>query len=204
MFLAMFTLPESVRWLLSHNRGDEAWKSLTWMRGDDGPKTLDEFNETQAGLSAEHAATDNFTLSELWHPSNRMRFFVGPAMFVFQNTTGSSALAVFAPEYFKLVVGGSGNTDLLLTGLFGAIKVVGCTFFIFFMAERFARRTLLVSGALGMAICMMIIPLIVKYDATTTASGGVSNAGRATVAMIYLDIVVSLCCNFPLRKFKRS
>ncbi|OKL56056.1 hypothetical protein UA08_08611 [Talaromyces atroroseus] len=197
LFLAMFTLPESVRWLLSKNRADEAWKSLSWIRGDEGQKTLDEFNETQAGLRAEKAAKDNFTIRELWHPSNRMRFFVGPTMFIFQNTTGSSALAVFAPQYFKLLVGDSGNRDLLLTGLFGAIKVVGCTFFIFFMAEQFSRRTLLVGGATGMAICMLIITLIVRFD-PTQGGDNVTNAGRATVAMMYLDIVIYNCSWGPV------
>lgn len=179
-----------MRWLLSQNRTDEAWKSLSWIRGDEGDKTQEEFNETKAGLVAEESAKDNFTIQELWHPSNRLRFIVGPAMFIFQNTTGSSALAVFAPQYFKLLVGSSGNRDLLLTGLFGAIKVIGCTFFIWFLAEQLSRRTLLIGGASLMATCMLIITLIVRFIPTENV-GNVTNAGRATVAMIYLDIVVS-------------
>jgi hypothetical protein len=190
LFLGMLSLPESVRWLLSNHRSDEAWKSLTWIRGDEGEKTLAEFNETQFGLKAEKSATDNFTIRELWHPSNRLRFIIGPSMFIFQNTTGSSALAVFAPQYFKLIVGNSGNRDLLLTGLFGAVKVIGCTFFIWVLAERFSRRGLLMGGASLMALCMLIITLIVKY-LPTQSTGSVTNAGRATVAMIYLDIIVS-------------
>lgn len=58
----------------------------------------------KAGLVAEKSAKDNFTIRELWHPSNRLWFIVGPAMFIFQDTTGSSVLAVFAPQYFKLLV----------------------------------------------------------------------------------------------------
>ena len=187
--LGALTLPESVRWLLSKDRTDQAWKSITWIRGDDGEKTVAEFNETQLGLKAERAAKDNFSLRELWQRENRLRFLVGPCLFVFQNTTGSSALAVFGPEYFKLLVGSSGNRDLLLTGLFGAVKVIACTFFIVFLAERFGRRWLLTGGSALMAICMLITALIVKYI-PTSSSTTVTPAGRATVAMIYLDIMV--------------
>jgi hypothetical protein len=114
-------------------------------------------------------------------------------LFIFQNTTGSSALAVFGPQYFKLLVGSSGNRNLLLTGLFGAVKVVACSFFIWFLAERFGRRSLLTGGSALMAICMLITAMIVKFIPTESSNGSnVTAAGKATVAMIYLDIMVSL------------
>ena len=189
--LGTLTLPESVRWLLIQDKPDEAWKSLRWIRGDDGERTLAEFTETQVGLDAETAAKDNFSIRELWQPANRLRFFVGPMLFIFQNSTGSSALAVFGPQYFKLLVGSSGNRDLLLTGLFGAVKVVACSFFIWVLAERFGRRSLLTGGSALMAACMLITALIVKYVPTESTTS-VTAAGRATVAMIYLDIMVTL------------
>lgn len=161
------------------------------MRGDEGDLTQEEFNETQLGLRAEEAATESFSLKELLEPANRLRFFIGPMLFVFQNTTGSSALAVFAPQYFKLLVGTSGTRDLLLTGLFGAVKVIACTFFIWVLAERFGRKTLLTGGSAFMAVCMLITALIVDEIPTQTNSE-VTHAGRATVAMIYLDIMVRI------------
>jgi hypothetical protein len=191
LLLGTLTLPESVRWLLVQDKPDEAWKSLRWIRGDDGERTLAEFTETQVGLDAETAAKDNFSIRELWQPANRLRFFVGPMLFIFQNSTGSSALAVFGPQYFKLLVGSSGNRDLLLTGLFGAVKVVACSFFIWVLAERFGRRSLLTGGSALMAACMLITALIVKYVPTESTTS-VTAAGRATVAMIYLDIMVTL------------
>lgn len=192
LLIGTFTLPESIRWLLTNNRTDDAWKSITWIRGDDGPKTRDEFTETQLGLQAERAEREGFSLRELLEPANRLRFLVGPVLFIFQNATGSSALAVFAPEYFKLVAGSSSNRNLLLTGLFGAVKVISSTVFIWLLAERFSRRITLVSGAALMAACMLITALIVDNTPTQTSSGSVTNAGRATVAMIYLDIIVSI------------
>ena len=137
------------------------------------------------------AERENFSLRELLEPANRLRFLVGPVLFIFQNATGSSALAVFAPQYFKLIAGSGTNRNMLLTGLFGAVKVIACTFFIWVLAERLTRRATLVSGSILMGICMLITALIVDYVPTQTSSN-VTAAGRATVAMLYLDIMVSL------------
>lgn len=191
MLFGCFTLPESTRWLMSKGRKEEAWKTLAWIRGDEGDRTQQEFTETELGLQAEQAAKESFSIKELLEPANRLRFFIGPMLFVFQNATGSSALAVFAPQYFKLLVGTSGTRDLLLTGLFGAVKVIACTFFIWVLAERFGRRTLLTGGSALMAVCMLITALIVD-EIPTQSNSMVTSAGRATVAMIYLDIMVSL------------
>lgn len=176
---------------MSKGRKEEAWKTLAWIRGDEGDRTQEEFTETELGLQAEQAAKESFSFKELLEPANRLRFFIGPMLFVFQNATGSSALAVFAPQYFKLLVGTSGTRDLLLTGLFGAVKVIACTFFIWFLAERFGRKTLLTGGSALMAACMLITALIVD-EIPTQSNSTVTSAGRATVAMIYLDIMVSL------------
>lgn len=191
LFLGTLTLPESIRWLLSKNRTDDAWKSITWIRGGENQKTRDEFTETQLGLQAERAERENFSLRELLQPANRLRFLVGPVLFIFQNATGSSALAVFAPQYFKLIAGSGTNRNMLLTGLFGAVKVIACTFFIWILAERLSRRATLVSGSIFMAICMLITALIVDYVPTQN-SNNVTAAGRATVAMLYLDIMASI------------
>ena len=105
---------------------------------------------------------------------------------MFSAGTGATALAYFAPQFFKLLVG-PGEQALFLTGLFGAVKVVATTVFIVWLADRLARRTVLIGGASFMAVCMLCIALL--YNFRPSEPGALNAAGVATVVLLYLSIV---------------
>ncbi|KAJ5792022.1 uncharacterized protein N7503_008000 [Penicillium pulvis] len=186
MGLGMFTLNESVRWLLAHGKTAEAWESLVWIRAGDGAAVREEFEEMQRGLEEERHATAGFHPRELLEGPNLHRLLVGGGLFLAQQSTGSTALAYFGPQFFSLIVG-PGDKNLLLTGIFGAVKVVACLIFVLFMSDRFGRRPVLAGGAAFMAVCMLITAAVVKNY--PPQDGVVSSAGIATVALIYLDII---------------
>lgn len=189
MGLGMLTLSESVRWLLSHDREASAWKSLTWVRASASEKVEAEFDEMKLGLEEERRATANFQLSELFERHNAHSILIGFTLFLAQQSTGSTALAYFGPQFFTQLVGGEGSTrNLLLTAIFGAIKVAACLGFVLLISERFGRRTLLGVGALFMSACMIATAAV---DKTRPPPGGgeVTSPGIATVALIYLDII---------------
>lgn len=94
------------------------------------------------------------TSAELIEPSNFKRIFTAVAVFTAQQATGATAFAYFGPQYFKLLVGG-GDKDLLLTAIFGAIKVVACGIFVLFVSEHVGRRKVLIGGAMFMAACQI-------------------------------------------------
>ncbi|PKY03531.1 MFS quinate transporter [Aspergillus campestris IBT 28561] len=208
MGLGMLTLPESVRWLLGKGRAAAAWESLRWVRGvspsagpgEDSP-IHDEFTAMKTAVESDRRATDGFRLSELLQGSNARRIALAATMFLAQQSTGATAMAYFGPQFFGLLVGeGDRALTLLLTGFFGAIKVLSCGTFILFVADRFGRRPLLISGALGMAVCMTCTAFLVQgmpppappagYTGAETASKGVSPTGIATVLLIYLAIII--------------
>jgi hypothetical protein len=58
----MLTVLESPRWLVKKGRYDEAWKSLSWYRGSDGPEVQQEMDEMRAGIALEMQQTEGFTL----------------------------------------------------------------------------------------------------------------------------------------------
>ncbi|RDW65379.1 hypothetical protein BP5796_10071 [Coleophoma crateriformis] len=185
--LGMLTLKESVRWLTRKGRHDEAWESLKWIRADDSQTTIDEMEEIRVGVDIERRATEGLRWRELFERENFKRMFTASCVFTAQQATGATAFAYFGPQYFKLLVG-AGDKDLLLTAIFGAIKVVACGFFVLILAERVGRRNVLIWGAAFMAACQITTAAVVKTK-PVPASGVITSSGIATVALIYMFVI---------------
>lgn len=201
----MLTLKESVRWLTKKGRHDEAWESLKWIRADESQDTIDEMEEIRTGVEMERQATEGFRLTgkqsrslfslyhangyltELVERDNFKRVFTAFAVFTAQQATGATAFAYFGPQYFKLLVGG-GSKDLLLTAIFGAIKVAACGVFVIFLSDRIGRRQVLIWGAAFMAVCQITCAAVVK-NKPAPGEGKVTSSGIATVALIYLFVI---------------
>ncbi|KAF7170407.1 hypothetical protein CNMCM5623_002881 [Aspergillus felis] len=155
------------------------------------------------GLEQERAATATFHPCELLAGPNARRLLLAFGLFLAQQSTGATALAYFAPQFFSLLVGpadsdsdSSSTTPLLLTGILGAIKVLSCLLFLLFLSDRFGRRPLLLSGAAAMSACMLATAAVLNSHPPAPAPAPGSSPGSisitpaaiATIALIYLDI----------------
>lgn len=207
MGVGMLTLHESVRWLLFRSASsndskhskflrDKAWGSLFWIRGGSTDAHA-EFNTIKTGVDSELQTRADFHISELvTHKPNAHRLFLGFTIFLAQQSTGATALAYFGPQFFAMLVG-PGDKNLLLTGVFGGVKVIACFVFVVFVAERFGRRPCLIYGAVVMSVCMVITAFVVKANpppeplspSSTEDDGGIPTAGLITVLLIYLNII---------------
>ena len=186
--LGLFTQKESIRWLVKKGREEDAWKALSWLRADDSPRVRAEFEEIVQGIHHESHVMEGFKVRELWEPANRTRVFIAFNICAAQQFTGATALAYFGPQFFKLITG-PGDRNLLITALFGVIKVIACGIFIVFFSERFGRKKVLMGGAIGMGTCMIITSVLVKVK-PPPGGGQVTGAGVATVALIFLNIAI--------------
>ncbi|KAJ6134696.1 hypothetical protein N7523_001018 [Penicillium sp. IBT 18751x] len=182
--MGLFTQPESVRWLAKKGRFDEAWKSLTWMRADDGAAVKVEFHEMRVGLEEEIRASEGLKKRELLEPANRYRLLLGFFMFCGQQCTGMTALAYFGPQFFKLIVGNDSSRSLLITGLFGAEKFITVFTYIFFFSESWGRKPTLWITALIMSVLFVIVTIV--NNTTPKPQSSPTPAGIATVALIFL------------------
>ncbi|KAI1434074.1 general substrate transporter [Xylaria sp. CBS 124048] len=187
--LGMLTVPESTRWLTKKGRHEEAWRSLRWIRADSSEATADEMEEIRAGVVADMAATEGFEFKELLQRENFRRILAAFSIFTAQQATGATAFAYFGPQYFNLIVG-SGTRSLLVTAIFGAIKVIACGVFVLWFAERLSRRQVLIGGALFMSACQITTAAVVKsFPAPAEQQATVKPSAMATIALIYLFVI---------------
>ncbi|PSS05327.1 MFS sugar transporter-like protein [Coniella lustricola] len=186
--LGMLTLKESTRWLIRKGRHHEALESLQWIRADTSQIVDEEMEDIRLGVEMETREREGFELKELvLQRDNFKRVFAAFAIFLAQQATGATAFAYFGPQYFKLLVG-SGNKDLLLTAIFGVVKVLACGIFVLFVSERVGRRNVLIAGAAVMAACQITTAAVDKARPPPT-QGNITGSGIAMVALIYLFVV---------------
>jgi len=185
--LGMLTIPESARWLAQKNRNEDAWKALTWIRASDGPEVQEEMDDIRNTIEAEREATRGSLKVELRQRVTIFRLLLSFTVMMAQVCTGANALAYFSPQFFTLVVG-EGTESLLISGIFGAIKIISCGLFVLFLSERLGRRLAFCGGAIFMSLCLLCVAVIVKVK-PPPGGGVVDGAGIAVVALIYLAII---------------
>jgi MFS family permease len=116
------------------------------------------------------------------------RLFIGCAIMFFQQFMGCNAMIYYAPTIFGQL-GLSGNTtSLLATGVYGIINTLS-TLPALFLIDKVGRRPLLMVGAIGTFVSLIIVgSVIAAFDLREAKI-----AGGVGIAFIYIyDIFFSL------------
>lgn len=195
--IGMSFFPRSPRWLLSRKREEEAWESLNYLRRRNNPDIIDaEFNEIKSDVLFEQKYNDrkfqgksgiSFYISSYWDlfssKPNFRRVFIGSAVMFFQQFIGCNAIIYYAPTIFSQLGMDSNTTALLGTGVYGIVNCLS-TIPAIFAIDRFGRKTLLMAGAAGTFVSLVIVGAIVgKYGDTLSKH---KTAGRAAIAFIFI------------------
>jgi len=186
MFIGVWFIKESPRWLFSKGRREQAIKNLCWLRNL--PENHIYIQEEIHGIDQaieRQGATMGFGF---WEPFKAVftqkrilyRFLLGGSLFMLQNGTGINAINYYSPTIFASIGLNSTSSSLLTTGVFGCVKTVVTLIWLFFLIDNFGRRRLLMYGAVAGAVCMYYIAAYIavaqpaKHPSKTLGSGGIS------------------------------
>ncbi|KAK1145931.1 hypothetical protein N8T08_003878 [Aspergillus melleus] len=205
--IGIIFMPFSPRWLVHHDREEEAKKVLTSLRGlpEDDPLLQMEFLEIKAqSLFEKRTEKEKFphlertntwsyvkleaagfaSLFTSW-PMFR-RVMVATVTMTFQQWTGVNAVLYYAPSIFAQLGMSNNTTSLLATGVVGIAMFIATIPAVIWI-DKLGRKPVLITGAIGMASCHFIIAGIFGQNENQWESH--KAAGWAAVAMVWLFVV---------------
>ncbi|MGC2199513.1 MAG: sugar porter family MFS transporter [Stellaceae bacterium] len=149
----MLVLPETPRWLAGHGHMAEAGAVLCRLRG---ASDIDgELAELRTDLRREGRLA---SWHELLNPAVRPPLVIGIGLAVFQQITGINTVIYFAPTIFQAAGLSSASSAILATAGVGVVNVA-TTVVAIRLIDKVGRRTLLLNGLLGMAVCLVLLGL---------------------------------------------
>jgi sugar porter (SP) family MFS transporter len=156
-FFALFGVPESPRWLTRRGLADRASGILSRVVGPGEAER--EMREIHASLAQEGG-----TLAELLRPGLRLALGIGVVLAVLQQVTGINAILYYAPEIFKKAGGdaSAAYNDTIWIGVFNLLF----TLVAIALIDRLGRKILLIAGAAGMGISLLLVGLAFQSGTT--------------------------------------
>lgn len=193
MFFGLFFIRESPRWLLGRGQREKALRNLCWIRNLDS-KDIYIIEEVSAMDTALDEQTANVGIG-FWQPFKALgrdkkvqyRFFLGTALFFWQNASGINAINYYSPTIFRSIGIVGTNTGLFTTGIFGVIKTVFTFIWLLFLIDKMGRRNLLMYGAFGGSLCLWYVgAYIAVADPENHPTPQLSSGGISAMFFFYL------------------
>lgn len=209
LLVGMIFMPFSPRWLIHHDREPDARRVLATLRGlpQDHELVELEFLEIKA-----QSLFEKRTVAEKWpglhnptagwgsiaklqfvaigslfkSKSMLRRVGVATVTMFFQQWTGINAILYYAPNIFESLGLGGNTISLLATGVVGIVMFLATIPAVLYI-DRVGRKPILTIGAIGMAVCHIIIAVIVAKNKDDW--GNHKAAGWAAVVMVWLFVV---------------
>ncbi|CAL5866466.1 uncharacterized protein PFLUO_LOCUS674 [Penicillium psychrofluorescens] len=196
--VGMLFFPDTPRWLLMKERDDDSLRALSKLRRQsrDSPLVMNEYLEIKASIMLENTyAKDHFpnlsgfrlhlaqymTFLTTW--SRFKRLAIGCCVMFFQQFMGCNAMIYYAPTIFGQLGLDGNTTSLLATGVYGIVNCLS-TLPALFWIDKVGRRPLLMAGATGTCISLVIVGGILGGYGSHLMDH--KSAGWAGIAFIYI------------------
>lgn len=140
-FGLLFMVPESPRWLVNQNRTEEALVVFTRVKAENPEEEVAIVkNSIEQELKLGHG--------KLFVKENRLPVMIAILIAAFNQLAGINAIMIYAPRVFEMAGFGT-NASLLQSISIGATNLL-FTLVALFLIDRYGRRTLLMTGSVGM------------------------------------------------------
>ncbi|CAO2657234.1 Nn.00g033600.m01.CDS01 [Neocucurbitaria sp. VM-36] len=205
--VGMIFMPFSPRWLVHHDREPDACRVLARLRGlpQDHELIELEFAEIKAqSLFEKKSLRENFphlqdmsawstfklqfvAIGSLFTTRGMFkRVIIATMTMFFQQWTGINAILYYAPTIFKGLGLSSTSVSLLATGVVGIVMFIATIPAVMYV-DSWGRKPTLIVGAIGMALCHIIVAAIVGSFSDDWENH--QGAGWAAVVMVWLFVI---------------
>ncbi|KAJ5263146.1 hypothetical protein N7478_010751 [Penicillium angulare] len=187
LFINLFILPESPRWLILHRdyrAAEKVWDALEVKQEDrevDDPITF----PSQSNVAGEERR-QKANFRGLWTRDVRKQTFLAVFLLGFLQLCGIDAVLYYAPLLFQQAGLESQEASFLASGV-SAIAIVATSIPATLLADKWGRRTSTLVGGVGLTTLMILIGSLYAGRAVFPTHG----AGRwVVIVSIYLYCIV--------------
>lgn len=192
---------ESPRYLMMQDQHDKALQIMCRLRKlpQNHEYVVGEINAVAANLQEEKESTKGSgwlaILKEAFTvPSNLYRVSLAIGAQIFSQWSGAGSITLYAPDLFHLLGVGDTNTNLLVTAVFGIVKLIAAVVCALFLVDVIGRKRSLLLGISCQAVSMIYVagfltavPQLGGPNHTGALSTSQQAASKGAVAMIYLS-----------------
>jgi hypothetical protein len=199
IFVLSFFQYESPRYLIKKGKHEKATQVMSRLRHlpADHPYVVREISAIAMSHEQELETTKGAgpigVIKEMFLvPSNLYRLYLTSCVQLLSQWSGAGSITIYAPDFFKILGVTGSNESLLVTAVFGIVKLVSAVACALFLVDVIGRKRALLIGICLQAISMTYVAGFLTAIPQLGSKGyeldqNEAGAARGAIAMIYIS-----------------